>query len=264
MTSTKRSLFGSSRHPSKRFSTNDNHVPVGGGVLSDQAIYDLVHSTELGELIVKDTFASEALAPASYEPRIARDGLIAADGRAFPLGSTGPAKIVLQSGDAAMFSTKELFRMPHNVAGNITVKNRLATEGLMLLSGLLIDPGYGSGENPDHQFGCRLYLHVANIGRDQIVIKPGEESIARIQFLNVLGDQRGENGVKASQWADQEKASLGFLTELKVVKDELKVLKDKVESTTNQVHYLVVGGGFVLAVTLIGVVMAFVLAIVSK
>jgi deoxycytidine triphosphate deaminase len=239
-----------------------------GAVLSDQAIYDLVHSSVLGELIVKDTFVSSALAPASYEPRTARDGLICPDGRSYPPGTKGPAKIVLQSGDAAMFSTRELFRMPPTVAGNVTVKNRLATDGLMLLSGLLIDPGYGCNageEDPDDRQGCRLYLHVANIGRDQITIKPGEEPIARIQFLRVSGGvHESRQPIKGSQWIDQEKASLGFLTELKDVKDELKSLKEEGERTNSQVHYVVMGGAVVLSVTLLGVIVAFVLAIVAK
>lgn len=239
-----------------------------GGVLSDQAIYNLIHSSALGEPITKDTFVSSGLAPASYEPRIARDGLIAPDGTPYPPGTKGPTKIVLKSGDAAMFSTKELFRMPQDVAGNVTVKNRLATDGLMLLSGLLIDPGYGcndSEEDPDDEHGCRLYLHVANIGRDQITIKPGEEPIARIQFLRVIGGaHESRQPIKGSQWIDQEKASLGFLTELKDVKDELKSLKQEGERTNSQVHYVVMGGAVVLCVTLLGVIVAFVLAIVTK
>jgi deoxycytidine triphosphate deaminase len=231
---------------------------VTSGVLSDQAIYDLVHSTELGELIVRATFDSAALAPASYEPRTARDGLITPGGISFPPGSTGPAKIVLRSGDSAMFSTEELFRMPHNIAGNITVKNQLATEGLMLLSGLLIDPRYGSDETADHEYGCRLYLHVANIGRDQIVINPGKQPIARIQFLRVCGGRYGsKEKIKASKWDDQEKASLGFFS-------ELRDMKDQIARTSDLVRYLFVGGIFVLATTVLGVSLGTILSITSN
>lgn len=238
-----------------------SEVATPGGVLSDAAIKRLVDG---GELIVGGTFTESALAPASYEPRVARAGMIAPDGRPFPPDSRGPAKVVLQSGDAAMFSTVERFRMPANVAGNISVKNLLATDGLMLLSGMLIDPGYGE-QSPDGKPGCCLFLHVANIGREQIVIRPELEPIARVQFLYVVGGiHPHREQIKSSKWEDQEKASLGFLTELKEVKDEVKALQARSENMVSQVHYVVVGGAIVLAVTLIGVVLAFVLAIVTK
>jgi deoxycytidine triphosphate deaminase len=231
-------------------------TPIGG-VLSDEAIYELVHSSELGELIVKATFDKASLQPASYDPRIAPDGLITPHGAKIKPGEDGPAKVVLQSGDAAMFSTIEMFRMPADFAGNITIKNRLATEGLMLLSGLLIDPGYGSDETVEDDPGCRLYLHVANIGKEPIILRP-KDQIARVQFLHVCGGQSPSRRlIKASEWKTQEQPSLGFLT-------ELKDIKEKVESTSNQVQYVVMLGYVVLGVTLIGVVVATVLAIVSK
>ena len=230
-----------------------------GGVLSDQAIYDLVHSGEPGELIVQATFCSNSLQPASYNPRIATDGLITPRGEKIKPDSDGPcpAKVVLQSGDAAMFSTVELFRMPADVAGNVTVKNRLATEGLMLLSGLLIDPGYGIDNIVDDELGCRLYLHVANIGKDPIIIRP-QDQIARVQFLRVFGGSSPSRQlVPASSWQAQEQPSLGFLT-------ELKELKEQVERTSTVVQNVVMLGYVVLGVTLFGVAVATVLAIVSK
>lgn len=235
-----------------------------GGVLSDQAIFDRVQSDEL---IVKSTFTADSLAPSSYEPRIARDGLITPNGTPFPPGSSGPAKVILRSGDTAMFSTIELFHMPPDVAGNITVKNRLAKDGLMLLSGLLIDPGFGADEKllDDQELGCRLYLHVANIGREPIIIQPERAPITRIQFLCVCGGRYAQRQkIRSSRWADQEPATLGFLTELQTLKVGLTELKDKVDSTHSQVHYVVMLGAVVLGVTLIGVVLATVLALVSK
>ncbi|HEY2536392.1 MAG TPA: hypothetical protein VGI24_05345 [Solirubrobacteraceae bacterium] len=235
---------------------NSTTIPVGG-VLSDQAIHDLVYSGGPGELIVRTTFDPDSLGPASYEPRVAPDGLITPAGAKFKPGKDGPAKVVLQSGDAAMFSTVEMFRMPESFAGNITIKNQLATEGLMLLSGLLIDPGYGSDEIVGKDHGCRLYLHVANIGKEPIVIRPADR-IARVQFLRVWGGRSpSRRPIRASRWKSQEQPSLGFLT-------ELKDLKEKVESTSTQVQSVVMLGYVVLGVTLIGVVVASVLAIVSK
>lgn len=237
----------------------DDVEMAAGGVLSDRAIEDLVHSSELGKLIVRETFSDGSLQGASYNPRIADNGLITPGGEKIPPDSDDqrPVKVVLHSGDAAMFSTVERFVMPPDVAGNITIKNGQATEGLMLLSGLLIDPGYGSDKKNDgDKPGRRLYLHVANIGKEPIVVKPGDQ-IARIQFLSVYGGLGHTRKIEASGWNAQEQPSLGFLT-------ELKDLKEKVESTSSQVQYVVMLGYVVLGVTLIGVVVATVLAIVSK
>ena len=236
-----------------------------GGVLSDLAIYEMVHSNGAGELIVRETFDPDCLAPASYNPRIARDGLITPSGDKFKPGCDGPwpTKVVLYSGDAAMFSTVEQFLMPANVAGNITVKNRQATNGLLLLSGLLIDPDYGADTKDDENPGRRLYLHVANIGKEPITIEPGGQ-IARIQFLHVYGGQRVSSAqpasppqIEAADWNSQQQPSLGFLT-------DLKELKETVDRVSYQAQIVIFGGIFVLTVTLIGVVLAFVLAIVSK
>ena len=230
-------------------------TPVGG-VLSDQAIDDLVRS---GKLVVQQSFEADALQPASYDLKIARDGALFA-GDQYPPGSDDrlPLRVQLEPGQAAMFSTTAMFCMPAHIAGNITIKNRLATEGLMLLSGLLIDPGYGADDSVDGVPGCRLYLHVANIGRDRIDIFPEEEAIARVQFLGVCGGERqGRPDIKASKWIDQIQPSLGFLT-------ELKDLKEKTESTSNVVQYVVMLGFLVLGITLIGISLSTILTLATN
>jgi deoxycytidine triphosphate deaminase len=237
---------------------NADNVPVGG-VLSDQAISDLVDS---GTLIVNGTFEPDALQPASYDLKVARDEALVA-GKRYPPGSTDvlASRVVLAPGEAAMFSTKAMFRMPATVAGNVTVKNRIATEGLMLLSGLLIDPGYGEeikGPGPTVlKAGCRLYLHVANIGKDAITINPETEAIARVQFLGVVGGTLTQPEIRRSQWIDQIQPSLGFLT-------ELKDLKEKWETTSNLVQYVVMLGFVVLGITLIGVSLSTILTLATN
>ncbi|HXP28364.1 MAG TPA: hypothetical protein VN804_01295, partial [Solirubrobacteraceae bacterium] len=166
-------------------------------------------------------------------------------------------RVVLQPGDAAMFSTREVFSLPATIAGNITIKNSRATEGLMLLSGGLIDPGYGLEENPGARRGGRLYLHVANIGRQTIEIRPGAERIARIQFLRVCGSELSREPIAPSQWCEQRKPSLGFLS-------ELKQLKSSSEGTRDLISYIAVGGAFVLLMTLISVALAVILSLSSE
>jgi hypothetical protein len=156
-----------------------------------------------------------------------------------------------------MFSTNEMLCMPKAIAGNITIKNRLAMEGLLLLSGGLIDPGYGHDERDGGQPGCRLFLHVANIGKDTIEIRPGTERIARIQFLRVCGTESNDRAlIRASRWKGQKRASLGFLS-------DLKKLKDSSDRNRDVINYVMIGGAFVLLMTMISVSLAVILSLSS-
>ncbi len=228
-----------------------------GGVLSDGAIMQHVDN---GELIVKSSFTEKSLQPASYDLTIARDGLITPDSVEVPPHKVWllPRRVVMGSGDTALFSSRELFRMPKSVAGNISIKNRLAAEGLTLLSGLLIDPGYGLDEQTDDEDGCRLYLHVANTGKDPILLHPGEDQIARVQFLRVFGDVWDKRiPPRPSRWSEQQQASLGFLT-------ELKQLKEDVERSENRSQNIVLFGVVVVAIALIGAAFSTILSIVTN
>jgi deoxycytidine triphosphate deaminase len=226
---------------------------MAGGVLSDGAIKDEV---EAGWLIVEG-FDEESLQPASYDVTVARDGLIDPDGKETgPGAEQGRDRVVLQPGDAAMFSSQEKFCMPNAVAGNITIKNRLATRGLMLLSGGLIDPGYGVADKPHEERGCRLYLHVANIGKETIEIRPGSERVARVQFLRVAGRKLDRKPINAPGWKGQKKPSLGFLS-------DLKHLKDSSERNRDLITVVITGGIFVLLMTMISVSLAVILSLSS-
>lgn len=241
---------------------HDSGAKRDSGVLSGLEIERCVAE---GQLIVERSFSRRSLNPASYEVTIAPDGLIEADGTTIEPGYQGHrrTKIVLQPGEAALFSTVELFRMPWHVTGNLTIRNKFASEGLMLLSGMLIDPSFGWHEE-DLESGSRLYLNVANIGRESIEIHPGKQRIARVQFLRVCGNIDETETVSPSLWSEQQQPALGFLTELKDLTEDHNALKERVMSTSQMVQYVVFLGFFLLGTTLLGVVLATVLAIHMK
>lgn len=231
-----------------------------GGVLSDGAIHKRVAA---GELIDPERFSAEALHAASYDMLISQSGLIKPDGKKITPSPGHQLKrwvpsVTLESGDTALFSTHELFCMPPDVAGNITIKNRLAMEGLSLLSGLLVDPGYGYDELEPGERGCRLYLHVANTGRHPIVLTPGKDRIARIQFLLVVGERWSERKkARPSRWEEQQQTSLGFLT-------ELKQLREDVRSSDHRSSQVVLFGIVVVIIALIGASFSSLLSIATN
>jgi deoxycytidine triphosphate deaminase len=231
------------------------HAEFTGGVLSDGAI---LREVENGRLIVSG-FDEDGLHPASYDLTIAPDALITPSGREIQPGEAERRhrQVVLEPGETALFSTKDLFIMPPHIAGNLSIKNRLAAEGLSLLSGLLVDPGYGLDELADDELGCRLFMHVANTGKKTIALHPGKDKIARIQFLPVVGERWDQRRVaRASRWSEQQQASLGFLS-------DLKRLKDSTESNRDLITYVIAGGIFVLLMTMISVALAVILSLSS-
>jgi len=68
--------------------------------------------------------------------------------------------------------------MPDDLAGNIAVKFRKALDGILVMGGFLVDPGYTG----------RLHFQLANIGREPFYVVPEETSIAALQLLPVDGD----------------------------------------------------------------------------
>lgn len=226
------------------------------GLLSDREIEVRVAR---GELIAESSFNDQSVQPASYDLTIAATGLITPAGEVVePTAGAHRGSVVLHGGDTALFSSQERFRMPDDVAGNITIRNRLAAQGLTLLSGMLIDPGFGRTAPDGSDHGCCIYLHVANIAREPIALRPGEDTVARVQFLRVDGEVSDKRKpVEPSRWDDQKQASLGFLT-------EMRELKDDVERHETRSEVIVTFGFWVLAVALIGASFSAILSIVTN
>jgi deoxycytidine triphosphate deaminase len=252
------------------------------GVLSGSAIIAFAEA-ETSELIVEG-YQRASVQPASYNVTIAETGLITREGKIpparpeeredanekqrataqslstrlrdwIPLPTRPP--VVLEPGDTAVFASRERFELPMRIAGNVTVKNTFAAKGLMLLSGMLIDPGYGKGDaHGDGRPGCPLYLHVANIGRERMVLIPGVHDIARVQFLHVDEETDTTDLVSGSLWKNQELVSLGFLS-------ELKGLKENVEQTDRRTQLVLGGGVVVILVALIAAAFSSILSIAA-
>jgi deoxycytidine triphosphate deaminase len=246
-----------------------------GGVLSAKKIQELVDAEQL---MVGDTFHSIGLRPAAYDVRVAAGGLIAPDATEIPPMTAGrehdPShEVTLKAGDTAVFSTAEYFHMPSHIAGNMSIKNRYAARGLMLLSGMLIDPGFGScqrqetgddGSSTNKQYGLPLHLHVVNLGVDPITIRPGEDRIASVQFLQVDTPDRWTAQISAPQWKDQKRPSLGFLAELQKLSSDHKDLERTVSDMNEMVKYVVWLGFILLGTTILGVILATILSLASK
>jgi hypothetical protein len=108
--------------------------------------------------------------------------------------------ILLHAGETAFLSTIEEFRMPLDTAAIIALRPKFARQGIILLSGQYVDPGYGilfSGENRptsppswDNDGTNRLFFAIANIGDSDVKIGCEAPMLSAV-FMKVAGADSG-------------------------------------------------------------------------
>jgi deoxycytidine triphosphate deaminase len=216
----------------------------------------------------------EMLRPAGYNVRIAKDGLVTPKGEIYkPLTLGGEHTyegiLWLSPGDEAELSSFEKFKLPDDVAGNITIRTEFSAQGLLLLSGLLIDPGYGPADNGGEPISDgRLHFFVANVGAKAIPLRPGTDSIAAVQFFHVVGgedpDAEESKAPTVARWDEPRPTSrLGFIANLKDLQEEHAKLGVQVERTRELTVNLLVLGYFLLAATILGLTLDNLLSVGS-
>jgi deoxycytidine triphosphate deaminase len=193
-------------------------------------------------------------------------------GRFYPKGVHRERPVILSPGDAAFISTVEKCCLPWDVTGTIGPKFSLTAGGLLILTGLFVDPGYGLVKAPDGDwapaYDQRLHFLIANVGSSEVVLIPGQQKIAAIQFTSIDPtnppleiESRGLQSIE-EQYLQPETASTAGLVffrnvaELKSAVErqdskysELETRISGVEAGSNQV---VMFGVFLLCVTFLG------------
>lgn len=233
-----------------------------GGVLSGEAIRRLVESPGSRRDPLIEPFDVGNLRAARYDVRIAADGCRTPDGTFLRVGGDRRLKgaLVLESGDSAWLSTHERFCLPPDVAGSVTLKTNLANSGLLLLSGVLIDPSYGNGNG---EIGDRrLRFFVANLGTDPITLVPGVTAIAAVQFVRVSGEL-STTAAPASPQA-MPTTGLGFVESLQHLRDGYGDLSAEVDRTRDLLRNLIVLGYFVLGTAVLSASLAAILTIATN
>lgn len=171
--------------------TEPDQRPVGG-LLTSQSLRRELCS---GNVFDVTTLNEANIRESCYDLTLANDLLVvpAKPGSdqviAYAAGEERTREVVLAPGDTAFVATKERMQLAWHLAGIVGQKFRLATRGLFILTGLAVDPGYGL--EPDGRGGWRglpderIYLVLANVGPDQITLRPGEERLAALQLFAV-------------------------------------------------------------------------------
>ncbi|MFM9905815.1 MAG: dCTP deaminase domain-containing protein [Pyrinomonadaceae bacterium] len=106
------------------------------GALADT---DIEREVAAGKLISKDTFVKSSLDASSYDISVGKLGILGGDGREIDL-----TKESLELGPGAFggIISYEKLVIPNNIHGRIGSKRAMAYDGVILLTGSTVDPGY--------------------------------------------------------------------------------------------------------------------------
>jgi deoxycytidine triphosphate deaminase len=214
----------------------------------------------------------EQVRPAGYDLRVATE-VRAFNNTIFNEGHHYGETLKLEPGDTAYVLSFESFCMPWDLAANLGIRFRFARRGLSVLTGLLVDPGFGMklNEGEWQPVGAPLHFFVMNIGADTIPIVLGRDgdAVLSLQFLETAEPEEklettvpGDVKPSSALWAFHSMRALR--TQVKEgeedtgkqfaeLKTRIESLDAVMETTTSATQNIVVFGVFLLAATLIGV-----------
>jgi deoxycytidine triphosphate deaminase len=230
-----------------------------------------------GQIFRHETHAESQLAPASYDLRVASDKLAFRENGRFQSYTGGQIRdqpFILEPGEVAFVTSAERFCMPWDLVGNIGVKYRFASKGILVHTGMLVHPGFGL-EFIDGiwrpKADARLHFMLANISSGPVTVSPGQEAIASIQFLEIEGTPSMEP--VASRGDEQEERALTDQTGLEslafyggVVRLQAKhaELDEKVQQLEHSHQNILLFGIYLLATAFLGVVLTQILLLLSN
>ena len=107
-----------------------------GSILTDKEIAAQVANSLL---IAKENFSQESLQPASYDFRVGERAVIGGEGVEIDLKEKN---LQLPPGSYAGIISLEKMRLPNTIGARISSKRALSYDGIILLTGGTVDPGY--------------------------------------------------------------------------------------------------------------------------
>jgi len=207
------------------------------------------------QLFEKGTYDDDSFQAASYELRVSNRELLL-DGKYYQ--EYRDAVIELPPHQIAFLSTIEVVHLPYNVLGKMVLRFEYAIKGLLLLGGH-IDP----------LFEGRIYLIVDNLSDKPIVVKPGDR-LAIINFYEVKYEQESKHEFMESlqrfrrvfrtipydvieDW--QGRHMLEIYEKIDEYSESIRNLQQQINSVTATSQYVIWGGIFLIAMTVLGAIL---------
>jgi deoxycytidine triphosphate deaminase len=231
---------------------------TAGAVLCKEEILERCAADQARPLI-RD-FEEDQVHGAKYDLRMAKTGMVLPNGTVVRADSRTPytGLILLAPGQTVFVSTREQLHMPRNLVGNMSIKGDLSREGILSLTGLIVDPGFTTGPSGDG----RLHFRLANLGPRSVALKPGETAVASIQFLP-LAEKTDPVGPVPNVWDDPQslKEGLGFIEDLNDLQREVTGLRRDFEAQRRSVEIVVAAAIGLILATLLGVAVSALLSL---
>lgn len=223
-----------------------------GAVLTGEEIEELSTApVPTGMRLIED-INPDNLKGAAYDLRMALNGMVLPSGQVIlPEADDYGSSVLLEPGQTIFVSTLEKVNMPHHLTGNMSIKGELSGNGILALTGLIVDPGYHKGGSGDG----RLHFRLANLGSRPVLLQPGETKIASIQFLRMRSDTKRPAGTSFLRVWDRTaelKEGLGFIEDLRKLERRCADLETQLAQQGRTVNIVVVAALFVVVATLLG------------
>ena len=222
---------------------------AAGAVLCEKEIEDLCNMQP--PLI--EGLDPDFLRGAKYDLRMAETGMVLPDGKVIEAKSESPhtTMVLLQPGETIFVSTLERLRMPKDLVANMSIKGDLSRQGVLSLTGLIVDPGYTRGPSGDG----RLHFRLANLGAQPVALTPGRTAIASIQFLPLSAETEPPPDVP-NVWRDPDalKEGLGFINDLSHLRAENERLRNDFENQRRSTEFVIAAAIGLILATMLGVV----------
>ncbi len=155
-------------------------------MLSDLEIRDATAAGDLGVT----PFAEQCLQPASYDFRVGTEAYLSGSEAIVDVATRG--LVVIEPGEFAVLTTRETIRCGPRYAAQLGLESRYARQGLVLLSGPQVDPG----------FRGVLVVRVVNLAPRRVTL-PYEAPFLTVQFFRLdhpvarpyAGSRQGQTGL---------------------------------------------------------------------
>lgn len=145
-------------------------------ILSDKEIQDYVNRDAL---ITKETFSSSCLEASSYDIRVGAKGIVGGEGSEIDLASEKSMEI--GPGAYAAIVSYEKMKFPRKISARLGSKRALSYEGIILLTGSIVDPGYeghllfGLYNASQKKVHIRYGRKICNIVFEKLAVEPDKE-----------------------------------------------------------------------------------------
>lgn len=210
------------------------------------------------EIFMNGSFSKSCLRGARYDLRIHDSPEIETT------GEVSSSTLKLKKGERAVVETHEELAMPWSLAGNIGVKAQWSLKGLFVTQGLFVDPGFGwRGQGlACRPRGARLKLMLTNMGDVPIWIKLGSqgEPVIGIQFLPVA-EPKQRDAIPERSVSPQ---GLAIFSDMSRIEQEMRSVRETSERVDRSTSQVVIFGVFLVTATLLGALIAFILALASS